>query len=364
MNHPRLLTLAGLATALPASVLMLGSLSAPGPDLSIDRQLAPIAGGTTDGIVLMAALSDDGSDDDDFSSGDNSDGDPVSDDEDGSSDDVSDGDGASDDEDGSSDDQSEVPGEDGSDDDDFSSGDNSDGDAASDDGDGSSDDFSDGDDASDDEDGSSDDNSDLDEVSDDDDASSDDPSDSPPGGGDEISDDDDASSDDDSEDDNGDGDSSEGVDDDGSEDAPLHSAAVAQGTPAGGNLAAVDASDNNYMVVASGRAGSRQRAAVTVRATSPITRVSRLDVLVEAGSSLAGAETALFVWNDMRGAWKSFSVSPQTVEDSIVQFSITNKPGQYVNKQTGQVRVKVQVQRAGQAAFQALIDHVEVTAVP
>jgi hypothetical protein len=155
-----------------------------------------------------------------------------------------------------------------------------------------------------------------------------------------------------------------GGDDDAPQDAPLGGYELIHGAAVAGGIVEMDDSDDLYFTVGSVQAGERQKSSAVVSALSPITGVSRLDVTIESGSSGSSVTCSVFFWNFNRGTWIKQSGGSQPRIDTVQSWSVETNPSRFLDPATGEMRIKVLMQRSGTVPFTLRIDHVQVTATP
>lgn len=123
--------------------------------------------------------------------------------------------------------------------------------------------------------------------------------------------------------------------------APLLAWNILAGTSQGGGLAALQASDDNYAAVLSAPSGSRQLVGVLIIAQSPLTAVSRLNVIVESGASGNGIFGLVRLRNFDDNTWYTLGIFPVTVNDVRQYLLDTPDPNRFVRDSDGLVLAQI-----------------------
>lgn len=145
------------------------------------------------------------------------------------------------------------------------------------------------------------------------------------------------------------------------QDCPLKSFSITKGTLNSGNLAAIDNSDDNYMII-DPLQGNNYAVNLVVKLTSPISNASRLDLSMETSAINPNVRTKLYIYNFTTTSWvllDSF-IQPQT--DTTRTFLSLPNPNDFIKTNNREVRVRIQMTRKLTAGtFTALIDNVQAT---
>lgn len=123
--------------------------------------------------------------------------------------------------------------------------------------------------------------------------------------------------------------------------APLQAWNILVGTPQGGGLAALQVSDDNYASVLSAPSGSRQIVGILTAAQSPLTTVSRLNVVVELAAAGNGLFTLVRLRNFDNNAWYTLGYFPITANDTRQYLLDAPEPDRFVRDSDGLVLAQI-----------------------
>lgn len=144
-------------------------------------------------------------------------------------------------------------------------------------------------------------------------------------------------------------------------DCPLKSFNITKGTLNSGNLAALDDSDDNYMII-DPLQGNNYAVNLVVKLTSPINNVSQLDLTFETSAINPNVRTKIYVRNVNTNTWvllDSF-IQPQT--DTVKTYLSIPNPNNYIKATNREIQVRIQMTRKLTAGtFITLIDNVQAT---
>ncbi len=149
--------------------------------------------------------------------------------------------------------------------------------------------------------------------------------------------------------------------------APLVSFSVFRGELLGGDLQSLEASDDDYVEIDAELVNLLQPVYLSntlIRATSPATTVSRLDLTVETGVDAAPVLTRVLLRNFDTGDWDLLDGFRQSEADSETMILDVPNPNAYVHDTHGQIAVRIET-RANEAqvpdGYVFRIDQVELT---
>ncbi len=149
------------------------------------------------------------------------------------------------------------------------------------------------------------------------------------------------------------------------EEATLLSFNVAGGNLVGGDLQSLEESDNDYVQIDAqlSNLGTAYVSRTLIRAKSPATTVSRLDLTLETGVDAALVTTRVFLRNFDTGDWDLLDGFTQSESDSQAMILDVPNPNAYVRDDHGQIGVQIETranadQVPGGYIFR--IDHVQI----
>ncbi|MGI9013124.1 MAG: S8 family peptidase [Phycisphaerales bacterium] len=143
-------------------------------------------------------------------------------------------------------------------------------------------------------------------------------------------------------------------------DAPLVSFNITRGSLIAGNVNSIQHSDNAYLAVDPDPSNNRWVAQTVVRARSPLTTISTMDVSVEGHITSTNSLVNIFILNQASGRWMFFGTDAFNLTDKTI--SITNIPNasRFVNSSNGNIFIRVFVKKSN-LDFDLFLDEVEVT---
>jgi len=151
--------------------------------------------------------------------------------------------------------------------------------------------------------------------------------------------------------------------------ADLTSFLTVRGIPVGGDLASLEASDDDRLRILSVASGARSVAGIELTASSPSGSISRLDVTVEWGLNgngiAVGGSVRLFDLVAQR--WVLLPPASIPSDDGVTAWASVADPSRYVDPVTGEIRLQV-VSRTGPDVppgtdFELAVDEVRVEVV-
>lgn len=151
--------------------------------------------------------------------------------------------------------------------------------------------------------------------------------------------------------------------------ATLYAQRILKGTLAGGNLASLLASDDNYLMVTSvlNQSGSQHLTTTLVGAHSPTTDISRLYFALEVASSRGGTRGSLWLFNFDSSAWEQIGSLPLPLSDSVRVTPDVPNPNRYVRDSDGLIglQIRTSANATGQPIGHTVrVDLVEVRVAP
>lgn len=151
--------------------------------------------------------------------------------------------------------------------------------------------------------------------------------------------------------------------------APLLAYSVINGTQTAGNLASLQASDDDYVQVMAEQSpqGNRVISRTLVIATSPTTTVSQLNATLELGADNTGVIAAIMLFNFDTSAWVRINTRLLTLADTVYALLDVATPNAYVRDSDGQIRLQLLTlanTATVPAGYTARIDQVAIEVTP
>ncbi len=139
-----------------------------------------------------------------------------------------------------------------------------------------------------------------------------------------------------------------------------------RGNPQSGNLASLNANDDNFLVARAGQTGSQSEPPVQleVEVNAPSSVVYDIDVSSVAKVNTPGLTQRVEIWNYATSQWVLLGQQPASTTKSTVLFGITGNPPDYLQGGTNRVKVKFSWLRTGATfvwPWTVSVDQVKVT---
>jgi hypothetical protein len=146
-------------------------------------------------------------------------------------------------------------------------------------------------------------------------------------------------------------------------DAPLLGYDITLGELLDGDLASLDASDENHLRITSALNNGSPMARVIVAAGSPFMSISQLELTAETSANKGNVKTTIALFNFNQLKWVKLTSFNQPLTDTVTTIDVPN-PDKFVDDATGEVRVRITQKRLADGNFRCRIDQVQVSVTP
>jgi len=148
--------------------------------------------------------------------------------------------------------------------------------------------------------------------------------------------------------------------------APLLTFDVINGTQTAGELASLQASDDDYVQVMSQPSprGSRAISRMQFDAASPASTVSRLNVTLELGADHTGVIAVFQLFNFDSDAWERIDARLLPLADTVYALLDVPQPNAYVRDSDGRIRLQLLTLANAPAGYTLRVDRIAIDVTP